>query len=109
MDYSYFDSNVWPLLANRVKAFESIKLKKSWAGFYDYHCFDQNAIIGSDPYYDNIYWATGFSGHGLQMGPAVGMAISELVLDNKYKTIDLSRFGWNRLLMDEPLKELNVF
>ncbi len=109
MDYSYFDRAIWPQLANRVKAFESIKLKSAWAGFYEYNTLDQNPIIGRDPYYNNILWATGFSGHGIQMAPAVGRAIMELLYDNNYQTIDLRRFGWQRVLRDQPLRELNVF
>lgn len=109
VDYSYFESNVWPHLANRVKAFESIKVKNSWAGLYEYNRLDQNAVIGRDPYYDNLFWATGFSGHGIQMSPAVGKALTELIVDNKYQTIDLNRFGWNRVIDGQPLKELMVY
>ncbi|CAG2114262.1 unnamed protein product, partial [Medioppia subpectinata] len=43
VDYSFFENTVWPQLAHRVKAFESIKLKTSWAGLYDYNTMDQNA------------------------------------------------------------------
>jgi FAD-dependent oxidoreductase domain-containing protein 1 len=109
VDYSYFDNAVWPQLANRVKAFESIKLKGAWAGFYEYNTLDQNPIIGRDPYYGNILWATGFSGHGIQMAPAVGRAVMELLFETNYQTIDLTRFGWSRILRDQPLRELNVF
>jgi glycine/D-amino acid oxidase-like deaminating enzyme len=35
----------------------------------------------------------GFSGHGLQQSPAAGRAVSELLTNNnKFQTIDLSRF-----------------
>jgi hypothetical protein len=43
------------------------------------------------------------------MAPAVGRAIMELLYDNNYQTIDLRRFGWQRVLRDQPLRELNVF
>lgn len=39
-------------------------MKSSWAGFYDYNWYDQNAIVGPHPSYFNLYLATGFSGHG---------------------------------------------
>ena len=92
-------------MAHRVPAFESIKLKGAWSGFYDYNYIDQSPIIGQDLFYQNLLWATGFGGHGIQMAPAVGRAIMELVVDNKYKTIDLNRFGWNRIVANKPLKE----
>lgn len=105
VDYQYFDKCVWPVIANRVPAFEAVKVKSGWAGYYDYNYFDQNGIIGSHPYYGNIYFATGFSGHGIQMAPAVGRAIMELIVDKEFISIDLSRFGFERLISGIPLDE----
>lgn len=39
-------------------------MKNSWAGYYDYNWYDQNAIVGPHPSYFNLFFATGFSGHG---------------------------------------------
>lgn len=64
VDHNYFDEHVWPRIANRVPAFNSVKVQSAWSGFYEYNFYDENGIIGSHPYFDNIYFATGFSGHG---------------------------------------------
>ena len=40
------DTQVWPVLAGRVKAFEELKVKSAWAGNYDYCHWDENGIIG---------------------------------------------------------------
>ena len=32
LDYSLFEELIWPTLANRVPAFEAIKLIRAWAG-----------------------------------------------------------------------------
>ena len=45
---------------------------------------------------------------GRQQGPAAGNAISELVIGGKYRTIDLTRFGIERILNNRPLFEKNV-
>lgn len=80
----------------------------AWAGFYDYNTLDQNAVIGKHPYHDNLVFATGFSGHGVQQAPAAGRAIMELVLDGKFRTIDLSRFGFERIVSNMPVFEQNI-
>lgn len=57
---------------------------------------------------DNFHVAVGFSGHGLQQAPAVGLALSELVLDGRFSTIDLSRLRYRRLMDDTPVREEGI-
>ncbi|KAI9556876.1 hypothetical protein GHT06_016668 [Daphnia sinensis] len=108
VDYTFFDQQVWPDVALRVPGFENIKLKSAWSGYYDYNTFDQNGIIGIHPYHTNFLFATGFSGHGLQQAPAVGRAVMELILDGEFLTIDLSRFGFERVIANQPVFEQNI-
>ncbi|XP_047463336.1 FAD-dependent oxidoreductase domain-containing protein 1 [Mugil cephalus] len=108
VDHQFFEEKVWPALANRVPAFEKLKVTSAWAGFYDYNTFDQNCIIGTHPLISNMYFATGFSGHGLQHSPAVGCAVAELILDGGFQTFDLSAFGFKRILDQEPILERNI-
>jgi glycine/D-amino acid oxidase-like deaminating enzyme len=54
---------------------------------------------------DNFYVATGFTGAGLQKGPAIGRAMTELLLDGGYQSIDLSRMSYQRVIDEEPLVE----
>lgn len=84
------------------------QVSSAWAGFYDYNTFDQNCIIGLHPLVPNMYFATGFSGHGLQQSPAVGLAVAELILDGGYKTIDLSAFDLKRIILQKPILESNI-
>ncbi|KAM8834741.1 FAD-dependent oxidoreductase domain-containing protein 1 isoform 1-T2 [Synchiropus picturatus] len=108
VDHEFFVEKVWPRLAARVPAFEKLKVTSAWAGFYDYNTFDQNGIIGMHPLITNMYFATGFSGHGLQHSPAVGRAVAELILDAGFKTLDLSGFGFTRIVKQEPMLERNI-
>uniref|UniRef100_A0A667YJW0 FAD-dependent oxidoreductase domain-containing protein 1 n=1 Tax=Myripristis murdjan TaxID=586833 RepID=A0A667YJW0_9TELE len=108
VDHQFFEEKVWPYLAHRVPAFEKLKVTSAWAGFYDYNTFDQNGIIGMHPLVNNVYFATGFSGHGLQHSPAVGRAVAELILDGNFKTLDLSAFGFRRIMAQEPMLERNI-
>jgi FAD-dependent oxidoreductase domain-containing protein 1 len=108
VEYELFEEVVWPAIAHRVPAFESIKLQRAWAGLYDYNLLDQNAILGPHPQLPNFYAANGFSGHGLQQSPAVGRAIAELIAYGAYRSLDLARFSCERVLAGRPLRELNV-
>jgi sarcosine oxidase len=64
--------------------------------------------LGPHPEVRNFYFANGFSGHGLQQSPAVGRAIAELIAYGAYRSLDLHRFGYERVLNKLPLLELNV-
>ncbi|XP_061754900.1 FAD-dependent oxidoreductase domain-containing protein 1 isoform X4 [Nerophis ophidion] len=108
VDHQFFEDKIWPNLVQRVPAFEKLKVTSAWAGYYDYNTFDQNGIVGHHPLFKNMYFATGFSGHGLQQAPAVGRAVAELIRDGTFKTLDLNGLGFNRILNQEPMLERNI-
>ena len=108
VQHALFDELLWPLLAARVPGFEALRVQRAWAGHYDVNTLDHNLIIGAHPEVENLLFANGFSGHGLQQSPAVGRALSELVTFGCYRTLDLSVFGWQRVLEGRPVLELNV-
>jgi len=108
VDHALFDDLIWPTLAHRVPQFEALRVLHAWSGYYEYNVFDQNAIIGLHPDVDNCIFANGFSGHGLQQGPATGRGVSELILHGRYTTLDLSMLGFNRVLANRPFIEKNV-
>ncbi|XP_075958444.1 FAD-dependent oxidoreductase domain-containing protein 1 isoform X1 [Anarhichas minor] len=108
VDHQFFEDKVWPRLASRVPAFEKLKVTSAWAGFYDYNTLDQNGIIGMHPLINNMYFATGFSGHGLQHSPAVGRSVAELILDGDFTTLNLSGLSFRRVLAQEPMLERNI-
>lgn len=108
VQHELFDEYLWPLLANRVPAFEALRCEHSWAGHYDYNTFDQNVILGYHPSLKNMVFANGFSGHGMQQAPAVGRGLAELIEFGNYKTLNLSRLGWERVLNNQAIIEKNV-
>jgi len=108
VQHALFEDVLWPLLAQRVPAFEALRCVHSWAGHYDMNLIDRNVILGPHPDLDNLYFANGFSGHGMQQAPAVGRALSELIVHGGYRTLDLARLGWRRILEGRPIIEKNV-
>lgn len=108
VQHQEWDEIVWLTLAARVPAFEAAKVVNAWAGYYEYNTFDQNGIVGRHPEIENLIFATGFSGHGIQQSPAVGRAVAELIVHGSYRTLDLSPFGYERISAGRPIRELNV-
>ncbi|XP_029210318.2 FAD-dependent oxidoreductase domain-containing protein 1-like [Acropora millepora] len=108
VDYDLFYERYWQKLAYRIPAFECLKVQSAWAGHYEYNTLDQNAIIGRHPQIANLIFVNGFSGHGLMQSPAAGRAVSEIVLDGKFQTIDLTALGFERFLTNTPVREKNI-
>ena len=103
-----FEDIIWPVIAARVPAFETLKVASAWAGYYEFNLFDQNGVVGPHPAAPNVLHATGFSGHGMQHAAAVGRGVAELIVDGGYRTLDLSPLAFTRLLQGRPLVEQSV-
>lgn len=103
-----FETLIWPALAERSPAFEAIKVVNQWAGHYDFNTLDHNLIVGRHPEVRNFIFANGFSGHGLQQGPAAGRGVSELITYGAFRSLDLSEVGYERVVENRPFLEKAV-
>jgi len=108
MDQPFWENHVWPILASRIPQFESIKITSEWAGHYAMNTFDQNAIMGPHNQVENFIFLNGFSGHGLQQSPAMGRGTSEWLTYGEYRTLDMTEFGFDRILQNTPVIEKAV-
>lgn len=109
IDKSWFEETVWPALVERVPNADQLKLVSTWSGHYDQNRLDGQMILDRwTGELDNYFIATGFSGHGLMHAPAVGRALTELILHGSFQTIDLSRMGLQRVFDNEPYRELTI-
>jgi len=104
-DLAQFDERLWPALAHRVPAFEALRVQHAWAGYYEVHPLDHNALIGPHPQCANFWLCNGFSGHGLQHAPAAGRGLAELLLTGAYRSLDLSAFSPQRVLAGQAFVE----
>ena len=108
IDYDLFEEHIWPILSHRIPAFRKITMEKAWSEHYTYNVFDQSPVLGSHPGLCNFYFANGFMGRSAQASPAVGRAIAELINFGRYRTLDLSRFSFERMVTGEAILEHNV-
>lgn len=109
IDHGLFDDIIWPSLARYIPVFEAIKVVGGWSCHYDFNLLDENLIVGRLGDYENVYLAAGLSGHGMQQAPAVGRALSELICHGEYRSLDLGRFEFGRVLSGEGIHENNCW
>ena len=100
-----FDDRLWPTMAHRAPAFEALRVQRAWAGCYEVHPLDHNALIGPHPQCANFWLCNGFSGHGLQHAPAAGRGLAELLLTGRFASLDLSAFSPQRMLTGQAFVE----
>jgi FAD-dependent oxidoreductase domain-containing protein 1 len=108
IDHGLFDEVVWPALAARIPAFEALRVRSAWAGYYEMNIFDRNALVGILPGWVNAHVACGFSGHGMQHAPAIGRGVASFIAAGRWGAIDLAPLSPARLRRNAPLVESNV-
>jgi len=64
-------------IERRAPAIAEVGIASGWAGLYE-ETPDHNAVIGEADQVSRFLYATGFSGHGFLMGPAVGEVVRDL-------------------------------
>jgi sarcosine oxidase subunit beta len=62
-----------------IPAVRAAPLDDAWVGI-EARSADEAPILGLAPGLDGLVLATGFSGHGFQLSPAIGQVISELIV-----------------------------
>ena len=109
VDHDYFERVVWPAVAHRFPPFAAAKCHRTWSGLYEQNELDGNPVIGRwNNGLANVYTVAGFSGHGMMHAPAAGRGIAELVVHGQYRSIDLSRLGYERVEADAPYAEQGI-
>ncbi|MEQ1763257.1 MAG: FAD-binding oxidoreductase [Pyrinomonadaceae bacterium] len=73
------------------------------AGLYE-NSPDHHAILGGCGV-EGLYFANGFSGHGVMHSPATGRALSEIILDGRASFLDVSCLSLDRFAKGELLHE----
>lgn len=93
-------------IAHRTPAFTDIGIASGWAGLYEMTP-DHNGLIGEAPDVSRFLYATGFSGHGFLMAPAIGEVVRDLYL-GRTPELDVSGLGVERFAGADIRPELNI-
>lgn len=91
----------------RLPLLERAGLAAHWAGLYEVTP-DAHPIISAVPGRPGYYVVTGFSGHGFMHGPAAGRLLSEIILDGRATTLDISALDYSRFSEGRLVSEYNV-
>ena len=65
---------------------------------------DCRPLLGELPGTAGLYLCAGFSGMGFKISPAIGLVMSEAILDGRGKTVDISAFHPGRFADHRPIK-----
>jgi len=95
--------------ADRVPVFENVEVnpQRAWAGLYEMTP-DHHPILGESPEVPGLFFANGFSGHGLKHSPATGKILSDLILTGKTDLIEASLLNFSRFAEGRMIHETAV-
>jgi len=91
------------LAAKRIPALEDCGVARAVTGCYDMSP-DQRPLLGEVPGVRGLHCVAGFSGMGFKISPAVGLTMSELLLDGRATTVDIGIFDPGRFASGKPIK-----
>jgi len=86
----------------RIPKLENAEVMRGVTGVYDMTP-DSRPLLGAVPGVRGLYLCAGFSGMGFKISPAVGLVMSELLLDGQGTTVDITPFRPNRFAEDQPI------
>jgi len=94
------------VIGRRAPALADVGIAGGWAGLYEMTP-DHNGLIGEADGVSRFLYATGFSGHGFLMGPAVGEVVRDLYL-GRTPVVDVSALDVRRFDGRELRPERNI-
>jgi sarcosine oxidase subunit beta len=94
---------------NRVPVFEELEVNPSraWAGLYEMTP-DHHPILGPAPGVQGLYFANGFSGHGVMHSPATGKIMADMILKGQTELIDIKLLEFGRFAEGRLMEETAV-
>jgi glycine/D-amino acid oxidase-like deaminating enzyme len=89
--------------SRRIPKLENAEVMRGVTGVYDMTP-DSRPLLGEVSGVTGLHICAGFSGMGFKISPAIGLVMSELLLDGRGKTVDISSFCPGRFAAGKPIK-----
>jgi sarcosine oxidase subunit beta len=104
-----FIEKILTYAAHRVPSFADLAVnpRRCWAGMYEMSP-DHHSILGPAPGVRGLFFANGFSGHGVMHSPATGRILSDLILHGQTDIIDADTLSVRRFAEGRAIEETAV-
>jgi sarcosine oxidase, subunit beta len=107
VDWDAFDA-VFRAAALRVPPLAEAQVMRAYAGVRDLTP-DYHGILGPAAQAPGFHVACGFSGHGFMHSPAIGILMTEMLLDGRARTMDIGALTLDRFAAGRLRAEANMF
>ncbi len=107
VDWDAFDA-VFRAAAVRVPPLADAQVMRAYAGVRDLTP-DYHGILGPATAAPGLHMACGFSGHGFMHAPAIGILMSEILLDGRASSMDIAALSLDRFAAGRLRAEANMF
>jgi len=105
IEYLYLAVKIW---SKYFKWLPYTRILRYWTGYY-VMTPDHHPVIGPHSRIENLYIATGFSGHGFMMAPSVGEIMSQYILGEKLSVPIAKNLKLERFEKGKYVKEIAIF
>jgi sarcosine oxidase subunit beta len=89
--------------SQRIPKLENAEVMRGVTGIYDMTP-DARPLLGEIPEIAGLHICAGFSGMGFKISPAIGVVMSELLLDGHSRSVDITSFRPSRFLEGKPIR-----
>jgi sarcosine oxidase, subunit beta len=89
--------------SRRIPKLQGAEVMRGVTGVYDMTP-DSRPLLGEVPGIGGLFVCAGFSGMGFKISPAIGLVMSELIVDGKATSVDISPFRPSRFAEHSPIK-----
>ena len=95
-------------LSKRIPAMADAPYSRGHAGIYDVSP-EARAVLGPVQGVERLFVAAGFSGTGFKTAPAVGASMAEPILTGTSTTVEMTPFGFDRILSGRIIESPNEY